>query len=770
MNTPAKPPLKLSVRFLGPVISLDGDLASKRRNLIFARNGTGKSFLSRAFRCLDLHGQQKPITDAPKNLVSDESSDGKGSFFIKRGDNLLGQLQLDKKGNVVAATVGDVIFHVFSEDFVHEELREQRYEINGNIENEIAIDSSNIKLKDAQAKLEKAKFDEMAVHLAASVKLDKNKDEILIGAAAINKSLGEYKSLTLEAICGKYRNEPGTLSRKTQDICNELEGLKSIPTQPTYPQEVVLSQLLAFKTEGIAELLKRTTSPSTVADAIKRKISGNPDFFKSGAALVQNNTEGPCPFCEQSLSSSDSKSLIEAYLKYFSDAEEKHKEELRAAYKQLNQIAQALNDSEKQLLQQRAHYDALNKLFPSRKDEELEDPEQDLKSLRAAVDTLKEALNAKAENLSTLQVMPEDAFMPGVSSFRELVSQNNLFVSHLTQAVHNSDNERKKLQREACETFSSEFAKRAWGDIQALNGARAALKTAREELAEIEKASPSSKAKDRVADTFELLLKEFFANKYVFDKASFTLKRGETAMSKGIHRTLSDGEKSAIAFCYFVASVHAKVRSNEDYRKLFLVFDDPVTSMSYDYVFAIAQTLRNLAMSDEGVISLTSDKGDEKFFGPELLVLTHSSYFFNISVSNRVVDPSASFALHPDSANHKLASLNRYIAPFSEHLRDIWAISNGSRPPDHSTGNAIRSVLEAVGRFCRPDKSKDLAMYIQHLTGDCGITVKSVLINSMSHGTYYDEIPSPDDLKLACREVLFVVEKYAAGQIELVKA
>lgn len=156
MNTPAKPPLKLSVRFLGPVISLDGDLASKRRNLIFARNGTGKSFLSRAFRCLDLHGQQKPITDAPKNLVSDESSDGKGSFFIKRGDNLLGQLQLDKKGNVVAATVGDVIFHVFSEDFVHEELREQRYEINGNIENEIAIDSSNIKLKDAQAKLEKA--------------------------------------------------------------------------------------------------------------------------------------------------------------------------------------------------------------------------------------------------------------------------------------------------------------------------------------------------------------------------------------------------------------------------------------------------------------------------------------------------------------------------------------------------------------------------------------------------------------------------------------
>ena len=80
------------------------------------------------------------------------------------------------------------------------------------------------------------------------------------------------------------------------------------------------------------------------------------------------------------------------------------------------------------------------------------------------------------------------------------------------------------------------------------------------------------------------------------------------------------------------------------------------------------------------------------------------------------------------------------------------------------------SILEAVGRFCRPDKSKDLTAFIQHLTGDCGFSVKSILINSMSHGTYYDEIPSPDDLKLACSETLEIVGKFAAGQIELLKA
>ena len=71
---------------------------------------------------------------------------------------------------------------------------------------------------------------------------------------------------------------------------------------------------------------------------------------------------------------------------------------------------------------------------------------------------------------------------------------------------------------------------------------------------------------------------------------------------EGPQRTLSDGEKTAIAFCFFVSAVHRKVEANTDYKNLFLVFDDPVNSMSYDFVFAIAQILKNLNISDEGVV------------------------------------------------------------------------------------------------------------------------------------------------------------------------
>ena len=74
-----------------------------------------------------------------------------------------------------------------------------------------------------------------------------------------------------------------------------------------------------------------------------------------------------------------------------------------------------------------------------------------------------------------------------------------------------------------------------------------------------------------------------------------------------------------------------------------------------------------------------------------------------------------------------------------------------------------------MGRFCRPDKSHNLSDFITFLAGDPDFQIKSVLINSLSHGTYYDETPSPDDLKLACEEAIAVVKRFAIGQLELLK-
>lgn len=769
MSTTPKQSFSISARHLGPIFSLDGELTKHAQNLVFARNGTGKSFLSRAFRYLDLKSQGRDIVDAARNLVSDESADGKGAFSFSRGTTAMGTLQLEKNGENVSAGIIETIFHVFSEDFVHEELRERAYAIDGEIENQISVDSENIKLKDAQEVLEKTVAEERAAASALRDKYEKEKLAELHEKAGINKQLREYKSLSLDGLLERFAEKPDPPAQSFAEILKDLDSLKAIPAEPSYPDPLDSISSDDVDLGALEASLQKVTSPSSVSEDIKRKIDTHHNFYETGAKIIRDAHRSTCPLCEQGITEPGPKAIIDAYIAYFEDEEEKHKSELREFSRRLNQKETELKDAETRLARQKSRYDALKRFVPSKKDTEIDGGESQFQEVRAVITPIKEAVQEKAGALSGPHMLPGGDLAARIAAINKVIEENNVKVSELNKAVEKSDDERKALQRKACEVFGREFAISKWSDIEAVRKLTADVKVKQGELTTLEKSSPSTDARVRVAETFELLLKEFFADKYVFDKDKFVLKRGDHEMIRGPHRTLSDGEKTAIAFCYFIACVHRKVTSNSDYRKLFLVFDDPVTSMSYDFVFAIAQTLKNLGISDKGEVSINPGKIDgNKCVRPELLILTHSSYFFNISRTNRVVKEDATFSLSSDGATHKLTHLRSYVAPFEKQLAHVYHVANG-RNPDHGTGNAIRSVLEAVGRFCRPDKSQSLEDFIAYLAGEEGFSIKSILINSLCHGTYYDEAPPPDDLKLACQETIVVVERFAAGQIAIIK-
>ena len=770
MNTPPNPAFTIKASYLGPIFSVNGELSKNAQNLVFARNGTGKSFLSRAFRYLDLHGQGKDVSKAAFYLVSDESADAKGSFSLSRGAKALGTLQLEKPGDKVTANVADTIFHVFSEDFVHDELRDRQYEIDGEIENQIAVDSANIELKDTQEGLQKAQEAEQAAGAALRTKLDTARVENLVEKAGINKNLSEYRSLNLDSILERFPDKPDAPKKSFADILSDLDSLKSIPAEPVYPGTVDAVGSEDIDLKALEVLLQKVTSPSSVSDEIKKKIDAHHSFYETGTQIVQEEHRTTCPFCEQGIKTPDPKVIIDAYVSYFADEEEKHKRELRDYFRRLNQKESDLKETETQLARQKSRFDELKHYVPSKKGVEICGGETAFKDARTAVFAIKATLEQKAQELASAHSLPIDNLAAHIAALNEIIEGNNSKVTELTTAVEKADDERKAIQRSACTVFEQEFALSGWSEIEALRNLNEATRTKQKELSELEKAAPSTNARDRVAKTFALLLKDFFADKYVFDSDSSILKRGDKKMERGPHRTLSDGEKTAIAFCYFVACIHRKVASNSEYRNLFLVFDDPVTSMSYDFVFSIAQTLKSLSISDQGEVSINPAKIDgNKNKRPDLLVLTHSSYFFNISRTNSVIKKDATFSLYKDGSAHKLVHLHSYVAPFEQQLEHVYHVANGD-DPDHSTGNAIRQVLEAVGRFCRPDKSHDLQNFVTFLAGEENFMIKSILINSLSHGTYYDETPSPEDLKLACEETIAVVERFAIGQLELIKS
>ncbi|MHA1598106.1 MAG: AAA family ATPase [Alphaproteobacteria bacterium] len=771
MNLPPKPKFTISVRYLGPVFLLDGELSDRRQNLIFARNGTGKSFISRGFRYLDLSCVGEDITAAAFNLVSDESPDGKGSLTISRGTTALGNLSLQKNGDVVTAETPERIFHIFSEDFVHKELREKCFNPDGNIENQIAVDSANIKLKEAQEAVAAAENTETEALTTLREAFETAKVSEVHEKAGVNKQLKDYKNLIFEEVLGQGVDKPDAPDRSFADILKDLDSLKSIPAEPVYPESVVSIHVNDIEFQAIKKSLQKITSPSTVSETIKHKIEAHRAFFETGTGLVTEHDADTCPYCEQGIREPPAVSTIEAYIAYFKDEEAQHKNELRRYYKALKNKETEITGLSPRIAHQRTRFDALKRYMPSQKDELLADCETEIEQACAVITCFKDAIEAKANTIDQAADRPSESLDELMQNLAKAVEGNNAKVAVLQSSLEKSDEERKSLQRRACAIFTVEFSRDHWGDVGDIAKLRAVLQEKREELAVQEKASPKKDAKERVAETFEHLLRQFFAEKYVFDRDSFVLKRGGSKMARGPHRTLSDGEKTAIAFCYFVACIHRKVESNGDYDRLFLVFDDPVTSMSYDFIFTIAQTLKNLSISKQGDISTNPSLIDGNTYArPELIILTHSSYFFNISITNRIVKKEAAFALHPDNAGHKLTQLNDYIAPFQQQLKDIYEVAENGREPDHQTGNAVRSVLEAVGRFCRPDKSDSLTNFITFLAGQDEFEIKSVMINSLSHGTYYEEIAPPDDLKLACKETIRVVEKFAVGQLEVIRS
>ena len=167
MNTPAtqKPTLTISAQHIGPIISLEARLSDNKQNLIFARNGTGKSFLARSLRLLDERALEGVAPkDMPELLVSEEAPKKQGTFSLYEDAVCIGSIGLNCVNKTVNFSVPHYIFHVFSEDYVDYHLRQKSFELDGEINHEIIIGQENLEL-DAKESENLAKISELEITL-----------------------------------------------------------------------------------------------------------------------------------------------------------------------------------------------------------------------------------------------------------------------------------------------------------------------------------------------------------------------------------------------------------------------------------------------------------------------------------------------------------------------------------------------------------------------------------------------------------------------------
>lgn len=369
--------------------------------------------------------------------------------------------------------------------------------------------------------------------------------------------------------------------------------------------------------------------------------------------------------------------------------------------------------------------------------------------LRAVLSNLDE--KAKSPNLSTKTTLPEgtdelnaidQSINQAVAVIAEVIEAHN---TRNSQFIAEQENARKELKRHYLREGHERY-------IELRNSFREAERhrDIRSRLA-LSLRQRVRDTKDRLrshgpaVDTINKLLKSFLGHGELAlstDGAGYRIqRRGKNAIGP-----LSEGEKTAVAFCYYLTKVEEDGRKRKD---VIAVVDDPISSLdtkALNYAFNLLK---------RSLIDIS-----------QLIVLTHNMDFMNETKKwlklkayprDDTKQPTASLffinaALSPcgtirSASIGELPVLLREYDSEYQYLFSLVFLFNEGRADEFSylMPNAMRKVLEVFLAFKCPGSSGVEAKLEQAIVKDCGIDPASVaalarLSNVESHGDSLDDL------------------------------
>lgn len=736
--------INFNIENIGPHSNINfSGKSSSLKTAIYANNGSGKTFISRLFRLIE-----NPVSQKSDKLLSFSKTEGKLKFTVINGNETKTLELTIEKGNIpTISSPLPFIFHVFNSDYVHENIETLGYRPDGNIEGYI-LGKAQIDLTKEKTDLEEKSKNiaEKKEQFVRRVNATKNTlDDKDLG---IRKNITEYTNFTTDNIF-KKRDFAYTESKSFEELKKENTILNTLPDDLAD----VVSNSLNTTTDflnNIEQVLKHSYSTSHFAEEFKTKIKSKQGFVESGLKIIADNQ---CPFCEQTF---DEKALelIDTYTKYLTDEEAKIISQIDGFIKKIEELKKQIDYDYKISLKSKADFDTLKNYLPSYKEQNLE-LLQDSKNLEDDFESIVSILNNKKKDIS--QTLSIEQHIQNIQDFvknnSSTANENNKKISQINTTKNNTNNEKLNIKKRLCQAKYIATLQAEVKNIDEILSLQIEIEEIEKEIRDKENQAKASK-KDKVIEAFEDFLNVFFAGKYTFDKENFCLKFNTHNLISNASDVLSDGEKSIVAFCFFLAETHKKIQQEDDYKKLFFVIDDPISSLDFHYVYSVAQIIRRLNDNSRFPI------GDRLRF----LVLTHNIEFMSILIRNKIID--SRFIL--EKSNIKILQ-KELIMPYEEHLRDVYEVSEGVKMPSHTTPNSIRHILETINKFEKPNlEFIAYCEYIELLKDDNEFLY--ALIHDNSHGNYRNQMSTtPDRIIKGCTKVIEVISNKFDGQIEVMK-
>jgi len=746
----------------------------KRLNVIYGRNYSGKTTLSRIFRALET-GRIPPNYTNP--------------VFTVYGD----------KGSVTQANIGSHGYdiRVYNRDFVGDNLSFLANQANGEIKTFAIVGEKNKEIDDAitaiQAKLGSAE-QKAGLRYDEEVKR-KKRDQAKFSHKSASDALEEkLRSHANEKI--KKNRTYGTAVYNIDSIKKDIHSVQkpdfsSLTTEEQASRVNILKQealpdikgtvSISLKIDSIKmaaeELLSRSVKPTQAIQELLSEAALQA-WVKQGVTLHKEKRD-TCAFCRQDLPHDIWKTLDAHFSKESSDLDLS----IGTCLVSIDSEIQAIPDF--MTLSGDMFYADERVEFEKRKSELAEL----LKSYRNDLEALRAALLGRKNSIFNTVPMPalksdSVSIQHCSDAINSLISRNNGRTSTLEK---DKSAARAALRLTDVASFISDIGYSS--ELTRISDLKQKASDATSEHAvvdedvrklEAEIAELQGRQKDerKGAERVNALLTHFFGHggikleaKEAADKTAvkFEITRdGKSAYN------LSEGECSLIAFCYFMAKLEEPGSKGKD---LIIYIDDPISSLDGNHIFFMFSLIESLIAKP-----VKNADGSNSYRYSQLFISTHNldflKYLKKISMPNeKNHGGNQHFLIERGEANSNIqlmpSYLKDYITEFNYLFHQIYKcrdaqLAKTSHEPFYSFGNNLRKFLEAFLFYKYPhhDDKNDSLERMKKFFGedDASVALANRLNNELSHlEAVFDRSMKPIEIPEIPKLANFVLDKIYAS-------
>lgn len=756
----------------------------KRLNILYGRNYSGKTTLSRIFRALE-------TGRIPLNYV--------GSTFTVHGD----------KGDVTQTGLAghgyDV--RVYNRDFVSENLSFLVNQTNGEIKTFAIVGEKNKEIEDAIAAIQ-LKLGSVESKAGLRHELEVKKKER-------DRTKGNHKTVSssLEDKLRSHANDKikqnrtyGPAVYNIDSIKRDIGSIKKPSFMPLTTEEqaakvnllkqealpdITDTVSISLKIDSIKtvaqELLTRSIKPTQAIQELLNETALQA-WVKQGIPLHKDKRD-TCAFCRQNLPHDIWQVLDSHFSKESSDLESSIDSCLTSVNSEIQAIAGFLTlTGDKFYAEEKVSFEASKKSLADC----LKVYKQDLEALKTALDSRKSslfqpvAMPAPKHDSAAIQKCADD--------INDLIVKSNGRTSSL-EKDKGSAREALRLTDVASFivdiTYDTELTRIAGLKIDA-DTANTAYTDAEAEIVKLEtdvtRLQGQQKDERKGAERVNSLLNHFFGHDGIKleakDNAEKTAVKFEITRDGKSAYNLSEGECSLIAFCYFIAKLEEPDSKGKD---LIIYIDDPISSLDGNHIFFMFSLIESLIAKP-----FKNGDGSNGYRYSQLFISTHNldflKYLKRLSIPKKKVPAGEGKTKSVDDNEHFMVERNGptsnimlmpsylkdYITEFNYLFHQIYKCRNqdaaqGAHEPFYGFGNNLRKFLEAFLFFKFPyhDDKSDAFERIKKFFGDEDATAIALVNRLNNEFSHLESIPDrgfkPVEIPEIAKVANFVLDKiYAA--------